>query len=179
MLERLKELSERYEELEQKIQDPAFIANKTEYAQALKELGSLSRKVGKYREYEAISAKIAEAEEIIAQDSDRELVLLAEEELEEHRTAEQTLLEDLKRMLVEDDTHAGKDIIVDDGIHPAQVSIGSALLTPGRHTLELVAYEQAGFARVELGYACGDTTKLADFSQLTTMPTFTPGSKGE
>ena len=57
----------------------------------------------------------------------------------------------------------GKDVIVDDGIHPPQVSLGTVLLMPGQHTLELVAYDDSGFARVELGYAVGETNKLEHF----------------
>ncbi len=60
----------------------------------------------------------------------------------------------------------GKDVIVDDGIHPPQVSLGTVLLTPGRHTLELIAYDDGGFARVELGYAAGETNNVEDFVPL-------------
>jgi hypothetical protein len=60
----------------------------------------------------------------------------------------------------------GKDVIVDDGIHPPQVSLGTVLLTPGEHTIELVAYDDSGFARVELGYAVGETRKLEQFALL-------------
>jgi peptide chain release factor 1 len=113
MLDKLKELSRRYEDLERKIQDPAFMANKAEYAQALRELGSLSRRVEKYREYENVLNHIAEAEEIATRESDRDLVSLARDELAELREKEQSLLEELKRMVLEDDTHAGKDLIVE------------------------------------------------------------------
>jgi peptide chain release factor 1 len=113
MLEKLKELSQRYEDLERKIQDPDFMSRKNEYAQALRELGTLSRQVDKYREYEGILAAIVETEEIISSESDGELVSLAREELEELRGKEQDLFEELKRMVVEDDSHAGKDLIVE------------------------------------------------------------------
>ena len=60
----------------------------------------------------------------------------------------------------------GKDVIVDDGIHPPQVSIGTVVLTAGSHTLELIAYENTAFARVELGIAPGETRRIEDFSLL-------------
>jgi peptide chain release factor 1 len=113
MLEKLKELSLRYQELEQKIQDPGFMANKNEYAAALREMGTLGRKVEKYREYEAVLQRIAEAREIVSQETDAEFVELANEELLEFEAKEQVLLRELKEMMVADDTYAGKDIIVE------------------------------------------------------------------
>ncbi len=113
MLEKLKELCNRYEVLEEKIQDPAFIASKVEYAQALKEMGSLSRKVEKYREYEHVLERIAEAKEIIAEETDRDMIDLATEEMNEYAEKETALFEELKGMMLADDTHAGKDLIVE------------------------------------------------------------------
>jgi hypothetical protein len=60
----------------------------------------------------------------------------------------------------------GRDVIVDDGIHPPVTSIGTVMLTPGRHTLELVYYEHQNFARVELGTAVGRTETISDFTLL-------------
>jgi peptide chain release factor 1 len=113
MLEKLKKMSLRHEELERKIQDPGFMANKTEYARALREMGILSRQVERYREYERVLARIAEAEEIVSNEDDGDLVALAREELDELRASERELFEEMKRIVVEDDTHVGKDLIVE------------------------------------------------------------------
>jgi len=113
MLDKLKELCERYEVLEKNIQDPAFIANKAEYAKALKEMGTLTRKVNKYREYESVVQQIAEAEEIIAEETDRDMIDLATEEMAEHSSRKEELFEEIKGMMLADDTFAGKDLIVE------------------------------------------------------------------
>ena len=113
MLEKLKEMCERYEVLEKNIQDPAFIANNAEYARALREMGSLSRKVNKFREYESVLQRIAEAEEIIAEETDRDMIDLATEEKTEHAERREALIEELKGMMLADDTHAGRDLIVE------------------------------------------------------------------
>jgi peptide chain release factor 1 len=113
MLDKLKELNRRYEELEQKIQDPDFIARALEYRKALKEMGVLSRKVKKYREFESLSGRIDEALEIIADGDDAELIELAREELDEFEQKKSNLFEELKSLVLSDDTYAGKDLIVE------------------------------------------------------------------
>jgi len=110
---KLEELSRRYEELERRIQDPAFIASGASYAKALKEMGALSRKVKKFREYGLLKERVREAREIIAEENDRELVQLAREELDSLAPREAALVEALKKMMIADDTHAGRDLIVE------------------------------------------------------------------
>ncbi len=58
----------------------------------------------------------------------------------------------------------GRDVIIDDGIHPPAISIATLMLSPGTHRLELVHYEDGGFARVELGVAFGRTKHVKEFS---------------
>ncbi len=113
MLDKLKELSLYYEELEQKIQDPEFIANNAEYARTLKEMGNISRKVETYREYEALLGRKREAEEIISGEQDAELVFLAREELEELQKKEESLLERLRGLMIQDDEYTGKNLIIE------------------------------------------------------------------
>jgi len=113
MLDKLKEWDRRYEELERKIQDPAFIADRGAYAAALKELGGLARKVEKYRDFSKVQQQISEAQEIVAAEDDSDLVELAREELDELETRQETLLEELKLMVLEDDGHAGKAVIIE------------------------------------------------------------------
>ncbi|MCG8450431.1 MAG: PA14 domain-containing protein, partial [Pirellulales bacterium] len=60
----------------------------------------------------------------------------------------------------------GRDVIVDDGVHPPQVSIGTVALQAGVHDLELVAYDKSVFSCVELATAVGRTRHLQDFRLL-------------
>ncbi len=113
MLDKLKELNRRYEELEQQIQDPDFIVKTLAYRKALKEMGVLSRKVKKYREFESLTGRINEAEEIIAEGDDAELIELAREELDEFEEKKNNLFEELKNLVLSDDTYTGKDLIVE------------------------------------------------------------------
>lgn len=60
----------------------------------------------------------------------------------------------------------GRDVIVDDGIHPPQVIIGTVLLSAGEHDIELVAYDNKMFSRIELATAVGRTRQLQQFRLL-------------
>ncbi len=61
----------------------------------------------------------------------------------------------------------GQDVIVDDGIHHPQLSIGMLPLQAGIHAIELVAYDAHGLCRVELGVASGRVRDMNKFRLLT------------
>ena len=60
----------------------------------------------------------------------------------------------------------GRDVIVDSGVHYPQASVATVALSRGTHQLELLAYNNQGFARAELGVAIGETDRLEDFVPL-------------
>jgi peptide chain release factor 1 len=88
----------RYRELEQQLGDPAVIADRGRYAQFAKEHGALAKKVKPYQEFEKVSADVAQAEALVAAETDPEMRSYAEEELNALRARQQALqarLEDL------------------------------------------------------------------------------------
>lgn len=113
MLDKLKELNARYEELERKIQDPEFMARRSEYTAALKEMGRLTGRVEKYKEYNKLQTRKIDAEELLSREDDEEMMELAREEIQEMEQREAELVEELKTLLFQDDTHAGRDLIVE------------------------------------------------------------------
>ncbi len=113
MLDKLKELCARYEELELKIQDPDFMSRRSEYTAALKEMGRLAGRVDKYREYNSLLKRKAETQELLSMETDKEILELAREEIDEMEGQEEALLEEIKTLLFQDDTHAGRDLIVE------------------------------------------------------------------
>lgn len=60
----------------------------------------------------------------------------------------------------------GQDVIFDEGIHPPQQSVGTLALAAGEHQLELLAYDDHGFHRLELGVASGRTLRSDRFTLL-------------
>src|SRR5207248_886189 len=88
----------RYRELEAQLGDPAVIGDRTRYTQAAKEHGSLAKMVKPYLEYQQISEAIAQAETLLAAESDPAMRSYLEEELAVQRKQQQALhtrLEDL------------------------------------------------------------------------------------
>ena len=73
-------------------------------------------------------------------------------------------IDDGARLRVDDQV-----VIIDNGNHPPQVSIGTLVLAAGSHNIELIAYDHTAFARVELGIATGDTRNTEAFRLLGTQ----------
>lgn len=113
MFEKLKELADRHEELERKSSDPDFIKDQVSYQQALREMGALAKLVEVYHSYQDLQKKVVGLQEIIDAKEDDDLVEMATEELEQLQSEDEDTVEKLKRLLVQDNTHVGKNVIVE------------------------------------------------------------------
>src|SRR5437773_3361524 len=92
---------ERYRELEQKLSDPAVIADRALYTRTAKEHGALAKQVKPYVEYKKIADEIATAEAIMAApDSDADMRRYAEEELASLRPKQKTLQDRLEELFL-------------------------------------------------------------------------------
>ena len=86
MFDKLSAIEERYEELSQKVSDPAVIADSNNFAKLCKEQSDILPIVEKYREYKLAKQTIADGEEIRADPAmDKEMKALAEEEIKESK----------------------------------------------------------------------------------------------
>jgi peptide chain release factor 1 len=113
MLDKLKEIADRYQALEDGLADPDLIKDQAAYQSTIREMGSLSKINEVYHKYVAVLATISESKEIMDGGEDEEIIELAREELGILRSKEHDLIEQLKRLLVQDDTHIGKNVIVE------------------------------------------------------------------
>ena len=114
MFEALETRLKRYEELERLIADPKVIADTSAYQRFTKELASLKRIVGKYKEYKKADEDIRELEELLkkkAQEAD--FVELAKEELSELKKKKAESEKAIEELLLEDDPDADKNIIIE------------------------------------------------------------------
>jgi peptide chain release factor 1 len=113
MLEKLKQIAARYDEVEALLQDPEVFKDGAR-AQALqREHGRLRGTVSAYRRYLALLERKAEAEAVLAEGDDAELAELARSELVELVRGEHEAMDELRRMLVDDDPNAARDVIVE------------------------------------------------------------------
>src|SRR5436190_10228544 len=108
LLRKLQEMSRRYEDLQNSLNDPAFVANPPKMIAARKESGQLWPVVERYREYLAAAKQVEELIEMAANKADADMSALAEEELPAAREKAEQLIEALKDQFI-----AAEDNVVD------------------------------------------------------------------
>ena len=108
MFQKLEAVEKRYDELTEKISDPAIISNQNEWKKLMKEHSDLEELVTKFREYKKAKQDIEDAKAML---DDKELKELAEAEIEENREKLPKLEEELKILLIPKDKDDEKNII--------------------------------------------------------------------
>ena len=86
MIEKLKLIAERYEEINTQLSDPGIINDQNLYATLMKEYKKLTPIVEKFHHYQMVYSRFTEAEEMM-KESDPELRELAESEYKENKAA--------------------------------------------------------------------------------------------
>lgn len=110
MLERLKAIDERYQELEKCLADPEVYSNMNKMKSLSKEKADLEETVECYRKYQKTLKGIEEDKELI---KDPEMAEIAREELEALTEEKQSLEERLQVLLIPKDPNDGKNVIVE------------------------------------------------------------------
>ncbi len=113
MEERLKQVEERYEQLQKEMSDPDVGKNPRRLAELARESSELEPLVTAVRTLRDLERQIGEAEEIARSETDPEMVLLAEAELEDLRERRERVQSEIRRMLVPKDPNDEKDVIVE------------------------------------------------------------------
>ena len=113
ILERLKKIKDRFEIINQQLSDPTFMNDREKIVSLSRERSDLVEIVETYEEYSTLIKNIEGNKEIINSKSDKELVLLAEAELDELEEKKETLEEKIKFLLLPKDPNDNKDIIME------------------------------------------------------------------
>jgi len=114
LLDKLVPIAKRYDELEKLLADPEVISSQGTYRAYLKEHGSLAKPIERYRRLQEVIKREAEAQGIIDDHpADHELAALAEEELADLKAEHENLLEEIRNILVEEDSESGRDVIIE------------------------------------------------------------------
>ncbi len=113
MLEKLKILEERFNELSKMLIQPDIISDQSKYIKISKEYKDLKTVVDKKNEYENVLANIDEAKEIIKNETDKEMIDLANEELNDAKIKVSKIEDDLKKMLIPKDPDDPKNIVME------------------------------------------------------------------
>lgn len=112
MFDKLDFILEKYEELSQKVSDPAIINNQPVWQKYVKEMGEMEPIVKKYREYKKAKSELVDAKEML-EESDEEMRELAKIEISELEETIGQQEEDLKVLLLPKDPNDEKNVILE------------------------------------------------------------------
>jgi len=112
MLEKLKTLEEKYEELTKLLMDPVILSNPAELQKVSKEQADLRPIVEKIREYTRLLHDIEETKQLL-KESDGEMRELAQVELDELQGKTSQLEHDLKLMLIPKDPRDERNVLLE------------------------------------------------------------------
>jgi len=113
LFDKLRQIQERSDELERLLSDPAIFSTPSEYARLRKEHAELREVVARFAEYRDVLRRLGEARHILAEGGERELLELAQAEIDDLVTRAAELEEELKRLLLPRDPNDEKNVFVE------------------------------------------------------------------
>ncbi len=113
MFEKLKALSEKYSEINERLMQPETVNDPALYRDLMKEYSSLTPLIEKYREYEAVVESLKEAEELRRDETDREFLKVIDEQYDTAKADISRLSEELKIMLLPKDPNDDRSVIME------------------------------------------------------------------
>jgi peptide chain release factor 1 len=113
MFNQLDSTEEKYDEIGEKLGQPAVLADQELFLRLMREHKALAPLVGKYREYKAACRSEREAREIIDSKPERELREMADEELSQAREDIGRLTDELNILLLPRDKNDERNVIVE------------------------------------------------------------------
>jgi peptide chain release factor 1 len=113
MLQRLKELSGHFAEIDSLAQEPGLAKDPKRYKDIMREHAHLSSVMEVYGEYKKLLSGIEDAKAIVEQEDDRDMKELARDELKELEARKPALEDRLKLLLIPPDPLEEKNIIME------------------------------------------------------------------
>jgi peptide chain release factor 1 len=112
MFDKLTTVESQYDELMSRLGSTEVQSDPAEYRKAAKALSDLEPLVAKYREYKAVQRDLDGAEELL-RGGDPDMRDLAQEEVAGLRQKQETILEELRRLLIPKDPNDEKNVILE------------------------------------------------------------------
>lgn len=113
MLEKLQIIQQRFDEVSDLIIQPEIIADQKRYIQLNKEYKDLKKLTERADAYKALLANQEEAEAIIKEGSDAEMIEMARMQLEETKSGIPILEEEIKYLLIPKDPEDTKNVVIE------------------------------------------------------------------
>jgi peptide chain release factor 1 len=113
MFDKLRQIEERYQELNRSLSDPTVIGQPAVYARTAKAAAELADTVQKFDDYRALLSRLSEARHILNEDSDREMRELAQAEIDQLLAGQTKLEEELRSLLLPRDPNDDKNVFLE------------------------------------------------------------------
>ena len=113
MLDKLDQITERYEVLTQELSSPELLSNPSAYAKAAKQHRSLGEVVQKYQTWKTLTRELTDARELMDTSDDEEMREMARLELESLQSRIDEADKELKLLLIPTDPNDEKNVILE------------------------------------------------------------------
>ena len=113
MIDKLKIIYERYEQINEQLSDPQIVNDQEQYKKLMKELKSLTPIVDKYHEYKAVYDSVNEAKELMGETLEPDFREIVEEEYKTGKEKLEILDEEVKILLLPKDPNDDRSVIVE------------------------------------------------------------------
>ena len=113
MIERLKKIKEKFEELTKELIDPDVLADMSVWQKKSKEQSDLSPIVEKYDEYLKVEGDMKDAEEMLKTETDPDMVAMLNDEYYSGKDKLKTIEEELKILLLPKDENDEGNVIIE------------------------------------------------------------------
>ena len=113
MIERLKKIKERYEELTKELIDPNVLADMQSWQKKSKEQASLAPIVEKFDDYEKVQKDMTDAEELLKSEKDADMIAMLNDEFYSGKEKLKKIEDELKILLLPKDENDEGNVIVE------------------------------------------------------------------
>ena len=113
MLDKLKDIQNRFLDVEKSLSDPDEISNPQRLQELSKLHAELSPIVSAYKDYQQLESAIEETESLLSEESDEDMIELAQEELDDLKNQMTDLNESIKLLLIPKDPNDEKNVIIE------------------------------------------------------------------
>ena len=113
MLDKLKALDDRYNEINERLVQPETINDSKLYSELMKEYSQLTPIIAVLRSCQRAAANQEEAEELLKTESDPDIRKMAEEQYQESKAEVSRLSEELRLLLLPKDPNDDKNVIIE------------------------------------------------------------------
>ena len=164
MLDRLKEAEKRYIGIEEELANPDVFSNQEKFATLMKDYKSLTPVIEKFREYVKVEQANADARLMLDDQPDAELKEMIADELKATRERMDTLLDELKILLLPRDENDDKNVMVE--IRSGAGGEEAALFAGVLYRMYTMYATSAGFKTSLMN---ANETELGGFKEVTFM----------